>query len=190
MADEKTPNNSQEQNNQPDDSKSSESKQTSSAQNKSSDSSKSSSGKTSAGKTSATAKGGKKSKKDDKPPPVEDKPFAEFMHQDYLPALKEKLQELGLEDLEVKFDKQTVPQFGPKAECWQTIGQWNQGKRQFNVYFPKGDIKGLKGFSMSNDGAQTSTIEPFLVDERKISLELLVLGVVQRLNAQKWLDRN
>ncbi len=178
MADEKTPNNSQEQNNPPDDSKSSKSKQTSA------------SGKTSAGKTSATAKGGKKSKKDDKPPPVEEKPFAEFMHQDYLPALKEKLQELGLEDLEVKFDKQAVPQFGPKAECWQTIGQWNQGKRQFNVYFPKGDIKGPKGFSMSNDGAQTSTIEPFLVDERKISLELLVLGVVQRLNAQKWLDRN
>ena len=35
-----------------------------------------------------------------------------------------------------------------------------------------------------------STIEPFLGDERKINLDLLVFGVVQRLNAQKWLTRN
>ena len=35
-----------------------------------------------------------------------------------------------------------------------------------------------------------ATIEPFLLDERKITLDLLVFGVIQRLNAQKWLGGN
>ncbi|MDE5116328.1 MAG: DUF2996 domain-containing protein, partial [Trichodesmium sp. St2_bin2_1] len=35
-----------------------------------------------------------------------------------------------------------------------------------------------------------ATLEPFLIDERKITLNLLVFGVIQRLNAQKWLSLN
>ncbi|MGB3208973.1 MAG: DUF2996 domain-containing protein, partial [Crinalium sp.] len=35
-----------------------------------------------------------------------------------------------------------------------------------------------------------STLEPFLIDERKVTLDLMVFGVIQRLNAQKWLVRN
>ncbi|HIK30428.1 MAG TPA: DUF2996 domain-containing protein [Oscillatoriales cyanobacterium M59_W2019_021] len=136
----------------------------------------------------AAPKGGKV--KPEKPPAPEDKPFAEFMHQDFLPALKEALSQQGLSDLDLKFEKQRVPLISPKGECWQAIGQWQSGKRQFTLYFPKADIKGPRAFSCSADGTQPSTIEPFLMDERKITLDLLVFGVVQRLNAQKWLAWN
>ncbi len=154
---------------------------------------KADSGKTSSAKASASkgsAKGSAKSKK--KEPSVEDKPFADFMHQDYLPALKDALIKEGLEDIELNLTKQKVSLFGgsPKEDCWQVVGRWNQGKRQFRVYFPKADIQGVKGFSCSDSSSQASTIEPFLIDDRKVSLKLLVFGVIQRLNAQKWLARN
>ena len=79
---------------------------------------------------------------------------------------------------------------GENQDCWQVVGQWQQGKRQFNVYFPNEDISSLKLFTCALNGIKPSTIEPFLGDERKINLDLLVFGVVQRLNAQKWLTRN
>lgn len=138
--------------------------------------------------TTAADKGGKK--KNEKPPAVEDKPFADFMHQDYLPALKQELENQGIEDLDLKFEKRRVPPLDTKGDCWQVIGTWQGGNRRFVVYFPKADIKGPRAFSCSADGTQPSTIEPFLMDERKIKLPLLVFGVVQRLNAQKWLARN
>lgn len=128
--------------------------------------------------------------KADKLPAPEEKPFADFVHQDYLPALKEALSQQGVSDLDLKFEKQRIAIVSPKDECWQVIGQWQSGKRQFNLYFPKADIKGPRAFSCSADGTQASTIEPFLMDERKITLDLLVSGLVQRLNAQKWLARN
>ena len=136
----------------------------------------------------AAQKGGKV--KPPKPPAVEDKPFAEFMHQDYLPALKEALEKEGAEDVDLKVVKQRVPMSGSTGECWQVIGGWGTGSRQFAVYFPKADIKGTRAFSCSANGTQHSTIEPFLMDERKITLKLLVFGVIQRLSAQKWLARN
>ena len=127
-----------------------------------------------------------------KPPKVEDKPFADFIHQDYLPALKSALTTQGLEEVEVALEKQKVlvSGLGSNTDCWQVIGRWPAGKRQFNIYFPKADISGPRAFSCSDIGAKPSTLEPFLIDERKITLSLLVFGVVQRLNAQKWLAPN
>ena len=127
-----------------------------------------------------------------KPPKVEDKPFADFIHQDYLPALKSALTSQGLEDVEVVLEKQKilVSGLGSNTDCWQVIGRWPAGKRQFNIYFPKADIAGPRAFSCSDIGAKPSTLEPFLIDERKITLKLLVFGVLQRLNGQKWLSAN
>ncbi|HIK09741.1 MAG TPA: DUF2996 domain-containing protein [Oscillatoriaceae cyanobacterium M33_DOE_052] len=138
------------------------------------------------------AESAKAAEKKAKPPALEEKPFADFIHQDYLPALKKALSNQGIEDLEVTLQKQKLPMAGngSNSECWQVIGKWLAGKRQFNVYFPKADIQGQRAFSCSSWGAKPSTIEPFLIDERKITLELLVFGVIQRLNAQKWLAPN
>ncbi|MGB7522351.1 MAG: DUF2996 domain-containing protein, partial [Spirulinaceae cyanobacterium] len=70
------------------------------------------------------------------------------------------------------------------------IGKWQGGKRQFNLYFLDEDIKGQKGFSCASNGASPSTIESFMIDERRVNLPLLVMYTVQRLNGQKWLAKN
>lgn len=145
-------------------------------------------------KKAAPPKGDKppaKAAKKEKAPAVEDKPFAEFIQQDYLPALKKALTTEGIQNLELTFSKQKVPIVGytQAEDCWQIVGRWQDGARQFNLYFPKEDIQDQRAFSC-NEGRKPSTLEPFLIDERKITLDLMVFGVVQRLNGQKWLERN
>ncbi|MBE8964760.1 DUF2996 domain-containing protein [Nostocales cyanobacterium LEGE 12452] len=140
------------------------------------------------GEKPAAAKAAKK----EKAPSVEDKPFVEFIEQDYLPALQKAIAQKGVQDLQVSFTKQkmAITGFESAEECWQIIGSWSEiGKRQFNLYFPDEDIQGKKGFSC-NEGKKPSTLESFLIDERKITLDLLVYGLVQRLDGQKWLGRN
>ena len=129
--------------------------------------------------------------KKEKAPAVEDKPFVEFMQQDYLPALQKAIASSGVQDVQVSFAKQKFPVIGFETgeECWQVMGKWQNGLRQFNVYFPQEDIQGKKAFSC-NEGKKPSTLESFLIDERRVTLDLMVFGVVQRLNGQKWLGRN
>lgn len=74
--------------------------------------------------------------------------------------------------------------------CWQVIGRWQNNRRQFVVYFSQDNITSPKAFSCADYGSQPSTLEPFLIDERKVTLSLLIFGVNQRLNAEKWLGRN
>ncbi|TAF11324.1 MAG: DUF2996 domain-containing protein [Nostocales cyanobacterium] len=138
-------------------------------------------------KPAAAAKAPKK----EKPPAVEDKPFEEFIQQEYLPALQKAIAQEGVPDVELIFAKQKYPiaGFNSAEECWQIIGSWQNGQRQFNVYFPDADIQGKKAFSC-NEGKKPSTLESFLIDERKITLDLLVSRLVYRLNGQKWLGRN
>ena len=133
-----------------------------------------------------------KAAKKEKAPAVEDKPFMEFIQQNYLPALKSALSDQGVKDLELTFEKQkfSVPGYNQTDPCWQVMGRWqNGGQRQFNLYFPQEDIQGQRAFSC-NEGSKPSTLEPFLIDERKVTLDLMLYGVMQRLNGQKWLARN
>ncbi|WP_052049602.1 DUF2996 domain-containing protein [Leptolyngbya sp. KIOST-1] len=69
-------------------------------------------------------------------------------------------------------------------------GKWQRGDRQFNIAFTKDDISSPKLFYFADKGSQPSTIEQFMGDERKITLDLLVLFTLRRLNGQKWLARN
>lgn len=140
----------------------------------------------------APAKPAAKAAKAKKPPKLEDKPFSEFIQEHYLPALKEAMVKEGIEDVELTFVEQGVPIKGanPNEPCWQVVGKWQGGNRQFNLYFPDESIKGQKAFSYATYGNSPSTIESFMIDERRVTLELLVMYTVQRLNAQKWLTRN
>ena len=140
-------------------------------------------------KSQQEAKTNSSAKKKEEEPPVEDKPFPEFIQQHYEPALKEALTQQGLDDLELEFktDQFPLPDVG---ECPQVVGKWDGGKRSFNLYFLDEDIKGQKAFSYSATGGAPSTIESFMIDEKKVNLELLVMYTVQRLNGQKWLSRN
>jgi Protein of unknown function (DUF2996) len=127
--------------------------------------------------------------KKEKPPAVEDKPFAEFIQQDYIPALQKGLSEQGLTDSNISLErvKIAVKGFETAPECSQVIGRWNDGERQFSIYFFDDNIQGQRGISVVDLGTKPSTIESFLIDERKITLDLLVFGLVRRLNSQKWL---
>lgn len=132
--------------------------------------------------------------KKEKPPALEDKPFADFMQQDYLPALQKGLASQGISGVSLQFLKQKIPVTGydSSPECWQVVGQWQADRqsRQFNVYFYDEDIQGNRGFSACAVNRKASTLESFRIDEKKLSLDLLVSGTLQRLNGQKWLARN
>ncbi|MEB3294435.1 MAG: DUF2996 domain-containing protein [Synechococcales bacterium] len=132
--------------------------------------------------------------KKEKPPALEDKPFTDFIQQDYLPALQKGLAAQGIAGVSLQFLKQkiSVTGYDRSPECWQVVGQWQADRqnRQFNVYFYDEDIQGSRGFSACVANSQASTLESFRIDEKKLSLDLLVSGTLQRLNGQKWLARN
>ncbi len=142
--------------------------------------------------TTPKAKAKPPAKKKEKPPALEDKPFTEFMEQHFTPTLQKKLTETGLTDVELSFSQNKLPfsDANSSEECWQVIGTWNKGQRQFSLYFLEEDIGGPKAFSYAVNGRPPSTIESFMIDERKITLDLMVLYTLQRLNGQKWLTRN
>ncbi len=130
--------------------------------------------------------------KKEKPPAVEDKPFPEFIEQEYLPALKTAFAKEGINDVEVTFvkDKIKIAGLSKGDVCWQVAGKWKNGQRQFNIYFPEEDINKPKAFSLATNGAKTSTLESFMIDERRVTLDLIVFYTMQRLNAEKWLAWN
>jgi hypothetical protein len=113
-----------------------------------------------------------------KEPAVEELPFNEFIPNHYLPALSKAMEKQGITDLTLNFSDRQVQ------------GKWANGLRAVVVYFAKEDINAQKAFACADFGKTPSTIEPFLVDERKSTLDLLVFAVIQRLNAQKWLMPN
>ncbi|MCM1982361.1 DUF2996 domain-containing protein [Lyngbya confervoides] len=120
----------------------------------------------------------KKSAKQEKPPAVEEKPFDEFIEAHFIPSLRTALEKLSVSDLQLSFDQDRV------------TGSWASGQRRFTVYFLEQDINKAKAFSWATSHGQPAVIESFLIDERKITLDLLVFGVIQRLNAQKWFGAN
>ncbi len=130
--------------------------------------------------------------KKEKAPALEDKPFADFVQQDFVPAIQSGLSAQGLADLKLEFAKVPVNISGvPNVpDCWQIVGKWQNNTRQFNLYFFTEDIQGQRGFSCISNGGIASSIESFLIDERKMTLDLLLFGLTKRLNAQKWLLPN
>jgi hypothetical protein len=131
--------------------------------------------------------------KKEKPPAVEDKPFAEFITEHFMPNLTQTLGNLGIEDLNLQFEaaaKLPVPGAEDAGACPQVIGKLQNSQRTFIVGFLNEDIKGQKFFCCADHGAHPSTLESFMIDERKVTLDLLVLYTIQRLNGQKWLTRN
>ncbi len=142
-------------------------------------------------KTPQTAPAAKAPKKE-KPPALEDKPFTEFVQQHFLPSLEAALKDKGMADIKLSFAQQPLSVFGVSdgQAYWQVKGQWLGDSRQFTIAFMKDSITSPKLFYLADSGSQPSTIEQFMGDERKITLDLMVLYTLQRLNGQKWLVRN
>ncbi|MGF1461258.1 MAG: DUF2996 domain-containing protein [Leptolyngbyaceae cyanobacterium] len=144
--------------------------------------------------TKADNKGASSSKgKKEKPPKIEEKPFNEFVEQHFVPALDEALRSDGWEDVNLSFINSTLAVKGADGQetYWQLRGhQPGSIDRHFNIVFAKEDIKGPKYFYYSQGDGPASTVEQFMGDERRITLDLMVLYTLQRLNGQKWLTRN
>jgi hypothetical protein len=139
------------------------------------------------------AEGGEKpaAAKKPKEPAIEDKPFAEFIEQHFTPALKEALAKKGITDIDLSFKKDKLPAgLSASEQYWQVKGNLAKGQRQFNLYFLDEDINGQKAFAYAVNGLKPSTLESFMIDEKKTTLDLLLLYTLQRLNGQKWFGGN
>lgn len=122
-----------------------------------------------------------------KPPAPEEKPFGEFVPKLLLPALAKEVAAYGGPAPELSFAQGPMPVVG--ADCWMVKGVL-PGERFFWLCFTDADINAAKTIALAEGGGPPSLLEPFLSDEKKMSLPLLVSRVVQRLNGQKWLGPN
>ncbi|MEB3296944.1 MAG: DUF2996 domain-containing protein [Cyanobacteriota bacterium] len=122
-----------------------------------------------------------------KPPAPEDKPFAEFVPQLLLPALAKEIQSYGGPQPELSFEQGSMPVVG--NSCSMVRGTLPGGRR-FWLCFTADDINAAKTIAVAEADAEPSLLESFLIDEKRITLALLVSRLVQRLNGQKWLGPN
>ncbi|MCP9941030.1 DUF2996 domain-containing protein [Cyanobium sp. ATX 6E8] len=122
-----------------------------------------------------------------KPPAPEDQPFATFVPELLLPALAKEIQGYGGPAPELAFEQGPMPVVG--ADCWMVKGKL-PGERRFWLCFTTADINSPKTVAVAEAGSEPSLLESFLIDEKKMSLALLVSRLVQRLNGQKWLGPN
>ena len=60
----------------------------------------------------------------------------------------------------------------------------------FGYPFENDDISSLKSISLSKPNQKPSIIESFLIDEKRITLKLIISRVLQRLNGQKLIGVN
>ncbi|KDP45171.1 hypothetical protein JCGZ_15036 [Jatropha curcas] len=103
------------------------------------------------------------------------KPLPQLMEEDVIPSLKAILEtKEDVTELELTFqDNRLEGSFKKKGNPYS-----------FWAFFPNGDLTGPKGFSLSSYGSEASNVEPFLVDEKKITAKLIVFWVEKRLAAQ------
>jgi hypothetical protein len=122
-----------------------------------------------------------------KPPAPEDKPFAEFVPNLLIPALAKEIEAYGGPSCSMSFEQGPMPVVG--STCWMVIGTLPENRR-FWLCFTSDAITSAKTIAVAEAGAEPSLLESFLIDEKKMTLALLVSRLVQRLNGQKWLGAN
>ena len=119
--------------------------------------------------------------------PVEKKPFQEFINIHLIPAFVEEITQRGLEINNINLKNTNRPIAGDK--CW-VINCEIKDTCNFWLSFEKDDISSLKSISLSKPNQKPSIIESFLIDEKRITLKLIISRVLQRLNGQKLIGVN
>ena len=119
--------------------------------------------------------------------PIEKKPFQEFINLHLIPSLIEEINQRGLEINNIKLQNTNRPIAGDK--CW-VINCEIKGICNFWLSFEKEDISSLKSISLSKPNQKPSIIESFLIDEKRITMKLIISRVLQRLNGQKLIGVN
>ena len=119
--------------------------------------------------------------------PIEKKPFQEFINNHLIPSLKEEINQRGLEINDINLENTNRPIAGDK--CW-VINCEIKDTCNFWLSFEKDDISSLKSISLSKPNQNPSIIESFLIDEKRITLKLIISRALQRLNGQKLIGVN
>ena len=118
---------------------------------------------------------------------IEKKPFQEFINIHLIPALTEEINQRGLEINNINLTNTNRPIAGDK--CW-VINCEIKDTCNFWLSFETEDISSLKSISLSKPNKKPSIIESFLIDEKRITLKLIISRVFQRLNGQKLIGVN
>ena len=119
--------------------------------------------------------------------PLEKKPFLEFINIHLIPALTEEINQKGLEISNINLTNTNRPIAGDK--CWVIYCEIKD-TCNFWLSFEKDDISSSKSISLSKPSQKPSIIESFLIDEKRITLKLIISRVMQRLNGQKLIGVN
>ena len=119
--------------------------------------------------------------------PIEKKPFQEFINNHLIPSLVEEINQRGLAINNINLENTSRPIAGDK--CW-VINCEIKDTCNFWLSFEKDDISSLKSISLSKPNQKPSIIESFLIDEKRITLKLIISRVLQRLNGQKLIGVN
>ncbi|WP_038026043.1 DUF2996 domain-containing protein [Synechococcus sp. PCC 7336] len=122
-------------------------------------------------KPSASQKPAAKKKKAKEP----EKPFEQAIAEDVIPGTVAAFKARGVDDLELVFEDSTLK------------GKFAGDRREFNVIFSEPELTASKAFTCTTDRAPISTVESFMIDERKAPAELIVFYIVQRIYAQQWI---
>ena len=119
--------------------------------------------------------------------PIEKKPFNEFVNDHLLPSLIDEFKERGFDVNEINLKNTSRPIAGDK--CWVIYCEIND-ICNFWLSFEKEDISSSKSISLSKSNQKPSVIESFLIDEKRITLKLIISRILQRLNGQKLIGIN
>ena len=119
--------------------------------------------------------------------PVEKKPFNEFVNEHLLPSIIDEFKERGFEVNEINLKNTSRPIAGDK--CWVIYCEIKD-ICNFWLSFEKEDISSLKSISLCKSNQKPSVIESFLIDEKRITLNLIISRILQRLNGQKLIGIN
>ena len=119
--------------------------------------------------------------------PIEKKPFQEFINTHLIPSLIEEINQRGLEVNNINLENTNRPIAGDK--CW-VVNCEIKDTCSFWLSFEKEDISSSKSISLSKPSQKPSIIESFLIDEKRITLKLIISRVMQRLNGQKLIGVN
>ena len=119
--------------------------------------------------------------------PIEKKPFNEFINDHLLPSIIQEFKVRGFEVSDINLKNTSRPIAGDK--CWVIFCEIKD-ICNFWLSFEKDDISSLKSISLCKSDQKPSVIESFLIDEKRITLKLIISRILQRLNGQKLIGIN
>ena len=119
--------------------------------------------------------------------PIEKKPFNEFVNDHLLPSIINEFKDRGFEINDINLKNTSRPIAGDK--CWVIYCEIKD-ICNFWLSFEKEDIGSLKSISLCKSNQKPSVIESFLIDEKRITLKLIISRILQRLNGQKLIGIN